>query len=52
MAEEDPILTSPPTPEAAAHLRDYSNFTRLLKWGAVVCLIVGLLWMLIVKSYW
>ena len=52
MAEEEPILTSPPTQDVAAHVADYSNFTRLLKWGAVVCFIVGLVWMLLIKAYW
>jgi len=52
MAEEEPILTSPPTQDVAAHVADYTNFTRLLKWGAVVCFIVGLVWMLLIKAYW
>jgi hypothetical protein len=52
MAEEEPLLVSPPTHEMAHHVADYSNFTKLLKWGAIICLIVGLLWVLIVKSYW
>lgn len=41
MAEEEPILTNPPTPEVARHVRDYSNFTRLLKWGALVSLVTA-----------
>jgi hypothetical protein len=52
MAEEEPLLVSPPTQDVAAHVRDYANFTRLLKWGAIGCLIIGLVWMLIVKAYW
>jgi len=52
MAEEEPLLVSPPTQDVAAHVRDYTNFTRLLKWGAIGCLIIGLVWMLIVKAYW
>ena len=39
--DEEPILTSPPTQEVARHVADYSRFTALLKWGAVVCLIVA-----------
>ena len=52
MAEEEPILTSPPTQDVAAHVSDYRNFIRLLKWGAVLCFIVGIVWMLVVKAYW
>ena len=50
--EEEPILTNPGSQEMAHHVADYSSFTRLLKWGAIVCLIVGLLWLLIIKAYW
>lgn len=52
MAEEEPILASPPTQDMAHHVADYFNFTRLFKYGAIVCLIVGLVWLLIVKAYW
>jgi len=52
MAEEESILVSPPTQDVAHHVSDYANFTKLLKWGAIVCLVVGLFWMLIVKAYW
>ena len=50
MAEEEPILTSPPTQDVAHHVADYASFTKLLKWGAIICLVVGLFWMLIVKA--
>lgn len=52
MAEEEPILTSPPTQDVAHHVADYGNFIRLFKWGAAVCFIVGLVWMLIIAAYW
>jgi hypothetical protein len=42
MAEEEPILTSPPTQDVAVHVRDYTRFTKLLKISAIVCLIIGL----------
>lgn len=38
--------------EMGAHVQDYSHFTRLFKIGAIVCLIIGVLWMLIIKAYW
>ena len=49
MAEEEPLLTSPPTQEVAAHVRDYARFTKMLKWGAIVALITALLVMLIIS---
>jgi hypothetical protein len=49
MAEEEPLLTSPPTQDVAAHVRDYERFTKLFKWGAIVCLIIGFLVLLILK---
>ena len=50
--DEEPLLANPPTQEMSVHVNDYSRFTQLLKWGAIVCLIVGVLWTLIVKAYW
>ncbi len=41
MAEQEPILTDPPTHEAAVHVRDYSRFIQLMKWGAIVSLVVA-----------
>jgi hypothetical protein len=49
MAEEEPLLVSPPTQEVAAHVRDYERFTRLLKYGAFTCLIIGFFVLLILK---
>jgi hypothetical protein len=49
MAEEEPLLVSPPTHDVAVHVRDYSNFTRLLKYGAFTALIVGFIVLLILK---
>ena len=50
--DEEPILAEPGTHEMAHHVADYGSFTRLFKYGAIVCLIVGLVWLLIVKAYW
>ena len=49
MAEDESLLTSPPTQEAAAHVRDYERFTQMFKWGAIVCLIIGLLVLMIIS---
>lgn len=49
MAEEEPILVSPPTQDVAVHVADYTRFTRLLKYGAIACLIIGFIVLLILK---
>ena len=49
MAEEEPLLASPPTKEVAIHVRDYERFTRLIKYGALTCLIIGFIVLLILK---
>ena len=41
MAEDESILTNPPTQDVAVHVRDYTRFTKLLKWGAIVCLAIA-----------
>ena len=52
MAEEEALLANPPTQDMAVHVHDYTRFTKLFKWGAIVCLVVGLVWMMIIKAYW
>jgi hypothetical protein len=47
MAEEESILASPPTQDVAVHVHDYVRFTQLLKWGAIICLIIGFVVLLI-----
>ena len=49
MAEEEPILVSPPTQDVAVHVRDYARFTQLLKYGALTCLVIGFFVLLILK---
>lgn len=41
MAEDESILTNPPTQDVAVHVQDYLRFTKLFKVGAVICAIVG-----------
>jgi hypothetical protein len=43
MAEEEPILTDPPTQEMGIHVRDYSRFTHMMTWAAIICFITGLI---------
>jgi len=48
MADDESILTNPPSHEMAVHVRDYSRFTQLMKWGAIVSFVVGLIVILFV----
>ena len=50
MAEDEPLLVSPPTQDVAVHVRDYERFTRMFKWGGLTALIVGFIVLLILKS--
>lgn len=47
MAEEEPLLTSPQTPDVAVHVRDYERFVRMFKIGAIACLIIGVIVLMI-----
>ena len=50
MAEEEPLLVSPPTQDVAVHVRDYLRFTKIFKWGALTALVIGFIVLLILKS--
>jgi hypothetical protein len=45
--EEEPLLAHPGSPEVATHVRDYERFTRLLKIGALTCLVIAFIVLLI-----
>jgi hypothetical protein len=49
MADEESNLASPPTQEMAHHVNDYARFTSMMKWGAIICLIIGFIVLLILK---
>ena len=49
MAEDESILTNPPTQDVATHVRDYSRFVQLLKWTAIVSLLIALFVMIIIS---
>jgi hypothetical protein len=49
MAEEEPLLTSPPTQDAAVHVKDYSRFITMVKWTAIVCFIIAIAIMMIIS---
>lgn len=48
MANEEPLLNNPPTQEMGAHVKDYEGFVALFKWGAIVCIIIAFLVLLII----
>lgn len=48
MADDESLLTNPPTQDVAVHVHDYVRFTKLLKWGAGLCLLTGLIVLLII----
>ena len=50
MAHEEPLLDNPPSAEAAVHVRDYTRFTKMLKWGAIVSFITGMLVVVIISN--
>ena len=31
------------------HVHDYTRFTKMMKWGALICLVIGLIVLLILK---
>jgi hypothetical protein len=49
MADEESLLANPPTQDVAGHVRDYTRFTKLLKWSALGCLVIAFFVLLILK---
>jgi hypothetical protein len=49
MAEHEPLLTDPPTQDVAVHVKDYTRFTKLLKWSAIACFILAFVVILIIS---
>jgi hypothetical protein len=49
MADEESLLANPQTQDVAVHVRDYTRFTKLLKWSALGCLVIALFVLLILK---
>lgn len=50
--DEEPLLANPPSQEAATHVADYERFTAMMKWGAIVCLIIAVIAVMFIKAYW
>ena len=49
MAHEEPLLNNPPTQDVANHVKDYEGFVALFKWGAIVCIVIAVLVILIIS---
>lgn len=47
--EEEPLLAHPPTQEVARHVGDYERFTKLFKYGAIICIIIAFLVIMIIS---
>ena len=47
--DEEPLLADPPSAEAACHVQDYERFTKLLKYGAIACLVIAFLVVMIIS---
>lgn len=41
MSQDESLFTDP-APEMAPHVRDYSWFTKMFKYGAVLCFIIAM----------
>lgn len=41
MAQDEPILTTSSNHEVAVHVRDYERFTKMFKWSAIICALIG-----------
>jgi hypothetical protein len=50
--EEEPLLADPGSPEMRVHVHDYERFARMMKNGAIACLIIGLVSLLLIAAYW
>ena len=50
MAEDESLLTNPPTQEVAAHVRDYSRFIAMFKWGAIASFVIAMAVMVIISN--
>ena len=49
MAEQQSIPNSPTQHEMTEHVRDYSRFTTMFKWSAIVGAIIGLAVLVIIS---
>jgi hypothetical protein len=47
--DKEPLLADPPSAEAAYHVRDYEHFTKLLKYGAIACLVVAFIVIMLIS---
>ena len=50
MAHEEPLLDNPPTQDVAAHVRDYSGFIKLFKWGAIISFATAMIVLMLISN--
>jgi len=50
MAEEESLLVNPPTQDVAVHVRDYTRFIQMLKWSALIVLIIAFIVLIILND--
>lgn len=49
MAEDvDPMFQEAHAPQVETHIRDYSRFVQMFKWGAIISFITGILVLFII----
>lgn len=41
MAEKESILTEPQSQDVTAHVRDYTSFTKMVRWTALIAAVTG-----------
>jgi hypothetical protein len=46
----EPVTDTPQSPDFAAHVRNYLEFTRLFKYGAIAALAIGLFVVVIISN--
>ena len=49
MAEDESLFTNP-APEMVPHVRDYSWFTTMFKYGAIICFVIAMLVIVIISN--
>ena len=49
MSQDESLFTNP-EPEMVPHVRDYSKFTAMFKWGAVASFIIAAIVVLIIAN--
>lgn len=46
----EPATDEAPKQDVQAHVRDYSGFTRMLKWGAIISFVIGFIVVILISN--